>query len=114
MNLLNEAIARINDMLQGDDGQAYKEARKFVERVEAMPDSTKLKDDTIERLRALRLWHWRMCRQMQVAQEVAEAKHGVEAPNQARDLANFHMTQVQTLNEFFDVGDTAERDAAKG
>ena len=31
--LLAEAIARINDMLTGDDGQAYKEARKFVDRV---------------------------------------------------------------------------------
>ena len=26
----NEAINRINDMLMGDDGQAYKEARKFI------------------------------------------------------------------------------------
>ena len=28
----DEAINRINDMLMGDDGQAYKEARKFIAR----------------------------------------------------------------------------------
>lgn len=33
---LDEAIDRINDMLAGDDGQAFKEARKFVERVAAL------------------------------------------------------------------------------
>jgi len=27
-----EAIDRINDMLMGDDGQAFKEARKFVDK----------------------------------------------------------------------------------
>lgn len=30
----DQAIARIKDMLQGDDGQAWKEARKFIERIE--------------------------------------------------------------------------------
>lgn len=33
--LFNEAIDRIRDLLANDDGQAYKEARKFLERVEA-------------------------------------------------------------------------------
>lgn len=31
--LLQEAINRINDLMQGDDGQAYKEARKFLGKV---------------------------------------------------------------------------------
>ena len=30
-----EAIARIRDMLQGDDGQAWKEAQKFLDRIDA-------------------------------------------------------------------------------
>lgn len=34
-NLLNEALNRIRDLLARDDGQAHKEARKFLERVEA-------------------------------------------------------------------------------
>jgi hypothetical protein len=29
-----EGRARINDMLQNDDGQAYKEARKYIERTD--------------------------------------------------------------------------------
>lgn len=33
--LLNQAFNRINDMLQDDDGQAHKEARKFVESLSA-------------------------------------------------------------------------------
>lgn len=35
-SLLAEAVNRINDMLAADDGQAFKEARKFVERVAAL------------------------------------------------------------------------------
>lgn len=31
--LLKEAISRINDMLQGDDGKAFKEAQRFVDKV---------------------------------------------------------------------------------
>lgn len=30
-DLLEKAVARIKDMLEGDDGQAWKEARKFLE-----------------------------------------------------------------------------------
>ncbi len=33
---LTEAIDRINDMLKGDDGQAWKEAQKFIDRRNAV------------------------------------------------------------------------------
>lgn len=33
--LRDEAIARVRDMYAGDDGQAWKEARKFLERIDA-------------------------------------------------------------------------------
>ena len=32
--LLVEAVARIKDLMEGDDGQAWKEARKFLEKLE--------------------------------------------------------------------------------
>lgn len=35
-DLLKEAVSRIKDMLNDDDGQAWKEARKFIDKVEAI------------------------------------------------------------------------------
>lgn len=66
-----------------------------------------------ERLRALRLWHW------QQAMKYREAQRDLEAfkNRSLRDCikrydqqVNIHLTAVQTLNEFFEIGDTAESD----
>jgi len=41
--LLRQALNRIEDMLQDDDGQAFKEARKFADIIRARLDGEKMK-----------------------------------------------------------------------
>lgn len=57
--------------------------------------------NNLERLRALRLWHWR---QLQAA--MSPDNHG--AANKS-----FHLIAVMTLNNFFPTGDDAEEDDTK-
>lgn len=64
-----------------------------------------------ERLRQLRLWHWR-------AALSARDRARPMLPWGKRnafwdDLANKHIRFVQTLNDFFEVGETAELDDQK-
>lgn len=75
---------------------------------------------TIERLRKLRLWHWHMAmRHRKAENELIEikAKHGGSSLKSCiktySEAANLHLTAVQTLNEFFEIGDTAEQDDSK-
>lgn len=59
-------------------------------------------------LRAVRLWHWRQLldgRRVELALE----RMGAD-PHAAHQASNFHLRAVQSLNEFFAIGDTAERD----
>lgn len=72
----------------------------------------------LDRLRALRLWHWRLGLKHRSGQDTLEAlaadrKSGSlkDCIRTYREAANVHFTAVQTLNEFFEIGDTAERDA---
>lgn len=70
--------------------------------------------ETLVELRALRLWHWKECL---ANREIAQDARGAGSAF-ARDSAefsrraNFHLKAVQTLNDFFPAGDTAEGDAA--
>jgi len=65
-------------------------------------------DDAMQkRLRVLRLWHWEKA--LQARREMDDQF----MVSNSRDAYNFHMAAVQTLNDFFSIGDTAERDAAK-
>lgn len=69
--------------------------------------------ETQERLRNLRLWHWSMVsyhRSTAVDMRRREDRMG-GVYHDAQ--ANFHLKAVQTLNDFFPVGDTAEQDARK-
>lgn len=68
--------------------------------------------DTLARLRVLRLWHW---------QHVVRYQKHLNNPRTNRlkrreyhSLHTLHLGAVQALNEFFPIGDTAERDAANG
>lgn len=64
--------------------------------------------DLEKRLRALRLWHWRECLSIR---DTAQQLDGPEWLKDNMNLdADFHLAQVQLLNEFFPVGDTAEGD----
>lgn len=68
-----------------------------------------LDDEDLARLRALRLWHW----QKFLHFREHEIKFKVEFPissNDCKILADFHIKQVQLLNDFFPVDDTAEKD----
>lgn len=79
--------------------------------------------ETIRRLRALRLWHWREAlarRAMaQNAEQRAEAVADERYAGQMRNVAalrnseaDAHIYAVQTLNDFFPAGETAEQDDA--
>lgn len=57
-NLLKEALNRIRDLLVNDDGQAHKEARKFIERVEDLPEST---DDLTKQLEDMTSMYQAQC-----------------------------------------------------
>lgn len=79
---------------------------------------------TMASMRALRLWHWK-----RVIENRSEAsnrvklilgdlnndanKHHLHKMQMMNAIANNHMKFVQTLNDFFPEGDTAEKDAAK-
>lgn len=76
----------------------------------------------LDRLRALRLWHWQgvLYRRKQAEWYVKREQDGKCSHNQAavaiewaNKQADFHLLQVQALNDFFPLGDTAENDEAK-
>lgn len=81
--------------------------------------------EVLDEVRKLRLWHWREAmaarKQAQNAQDRAEAVKGdrtysaqMQGMADLRNAdANYHIRAVQTLNSFFDVGDTAEQDDAQ-
>lgn len=67
------------------------------------------------RLRALRLYHWRAAMKFRESQrdlEVFKSRSLKDCIKNYDKFANEHLTAVQTLNEFFGIGDTAERDDA--
>lgn len=75
-------------------------------------------DEQLAQLRALRLWHWQGVMYRRNAQRFYEDR--AKSPNTPKAKenaewqerqANFHMKQVQLLNDFFPVGDTAEIDS---
>lgn len=70
----------------------------------------KLGHDSMQDLRELRLWHWNRLLAERRMQEMVS--HPLLVAGYKR-LADFHLKQVQTLNMFFPVGDTAEQDHAK-
>ena len=65
-------------------------------------------------VRALRLWHWRGVMHHRNAANFYRTKKGYEKEIEWRDRqADFHLKAVQTLNQFFEAGDTAEKDDTK-
>ena len=67
------------------------------------------------RLRALRLWHWNEA--MRQRRRTKGAKRAGEHTDESRRFdqrAGQHIKFVQTLNDFFPVGDNAEQDAKRG
>ena len=71
-------------------------------------------------LRALRLWHWEGVLYRRNAAKFYEDEKSKTNKEKAADCAlwqneqaNFHLKQVQLLNSFFEVGDTAEHDLQK-
>lgn len=63
-------------------------------------------------LRALRLWHWKQA--MDARQDTRDAeRYRPYAIRIFEATVGFHIKAVQTLNDFFPVGDTAEDDAAR-
>lgn len=72
------------------------------------------------KLRELRLWHWQMAMKHRKAEndliELKARRGGSSLKSCIKtyaDAANMHLTAVQTLNEFFEIGDTAEQDEIK-
>jgi len=58
-------------------------------------------ESCLKQLRALRLWHWN------------ELQKALMPDNNGRINKTQHIKFIQTLNDFFPIGDTAEKDAAK-
>lgn len=71
---------------------------------------TELGNDLMQDVRGLRLWHWVQMINRRNLAEGATMKYFKDLDNR---FADFHLKQVQTLNMFFPVGDTAEQDHAK-
>lgn len=72
--------------------------------------------EMLARLRALRLWHWKQVVDLRKAQNrfIRENTTGsLIRAEQKKIRANMHIGFVQTLNEFFEPGDTADGDAKK-
>lgn len=59
-------------------------------------------------LRALRLYHWQAV--LNLRSYAADADMRKSDSKHYNKRADFHLTQVQLLNDFFPIGDTAERD----
>lgn len=74
--------------------------------------NNELPPEARERLRELRLWHWKQCGMHRRASVNPKRSRVLQQMNEAQ--ADFHLKQIQTLNDFFPViGDTAERDQQK-
>ncbi len=69
-----------------------------------------LNNDHIQDVRELRLWHWSRVLAERLNEKTAI---GITISMIFKERANFHLRQVQTLNMFFPVGDTAEKDYEK-
>lgn len=67
----------------------------------------------LDGLRELRLWHWNSVVSGRVCAGVQELLGQVEVAKTFNDSADFHLKQVQLLNDFFPIDDTAENDASK-
>lgn len=78
-----------------------------------------VEDVDLESVRQLRLYHWHLALRHRAAQQELEAlatrrKSGSlkNCIKTYKDTADLHLTAVQTLNQFFPIGDTAEKDNA--
>lgn len=76
-------------------------------------DQEKADESQRNKLRALRLWHWnKILEHRRYATRLSSVERHYMAQI-ADDLADEHLGFVQTLNGFFPIDDTAEKDAAK-
>lgn len=83
--------------------------REAIEQLPMQSDAAAKELET--QFRTLRLWHWNMARYHRNCANAYTPKSASASVHHAQ--ADFHIKQVQLLNVFFDVGDTAEGDAAK-
>lgn len=78
---------------------------------EQMRNGIEVPESVRDRLRGLRLDHWNEFRNMERCERFYRAaKRNIEA-DWFRHRASTHMLAVQTLNEFFPIGDYASEDA---
>lgn len=79
---------------------------------------TLLAGDQQQRLRELRLWHWRECMRYRALEKAYDSDSSLshayvkQRIADCHRIANHHLWAVQTLNDLFPVDDTAERDNA--
>lgn len=75
-------------------------------------DAIETTPEIVIELRRLRLWHWRKAMEVRKLLERQRATLSAEVIKGRTATIYTHIGFVQTLNVFFDIGDTAERDAA--
>lgn len=97
--------------------QRLRDAADLIEQQQAMLDAVGAggveslrKRAPSEEMRALRLWHWRGVLYNRDAQAYYLRNDKHAAAERRGRIADMHVKHVQTLNDFFEVGDTAERD----
>jgi hypothetical protein len=69
--------------------------------------------ETLVQLRALRLWHWRELLDNRAKANYFRKDGQEEITKLFDDAANVHLAAVQTLNDLFPMGETAESDAQR-
>lgn len=76
-------------------------------------DAVPVPAELLKSLRELRLWHWREVLSLRSKANLQRKYRSNVGDMMAAAFdrqANKHLGHVQTLNEFFAIGDTAERD----
>lgn len=74
-------------------------------------DTLVIDEEQLAVLRAMRLYHWK--RVLKLRRVANGCVPDTKPARYWHKLANTHMGYVQQLNCFFDLGDTAEHDAAQ-
>lgn len=94
----------LNETTQAQADEALADLRRMAE------EQRKANEDALRRLRELRVWHWRQLLRARMFQRSCAS---ASLARQYDQEAATHLGFVQSLNDFFPMGDTAEADSLK-
>lgn len=67
-------------------------------------------ESSLSMFRALRLWHWKQTVNNQYTADFHRNMGNYTRANERDKAANFHLEQVQLLNNLFEAGDSVTKD----